>query len=341
MGLLTARSGEEFWSIDGQMPLGTVRRDGDLAYTLISGTCEMVIILRRGSELFSEALARDGAGCEAVVNGNFYGMDAAHKVWSYTVGTSLDAAHVRPQGQIVRDGAVIAGDSRPQSFHIAERDEFTARGRKPNYVVRQGDPPKDGVTRNAVGGLGPLIVNDLRYGLWNIYDNQDRLTELNPANPAHRTVMESLGAPGKPFEGYIDGEGGTYPAYGEPNPRIMAKLIQRSNATMRVFDEQRGPRCGKSFIAFHEGRHVLLVGAVRDGAAVGVPLSTIAEKLAEAGFDEGAFMDGSDSATLVVRGELVVSPGTNENEQIPLGLGFRPGGVRGDHVMPRQGWGYA
>lgn len=341
MGLLSARSGADFWNTDGLLPHGQVRRDGDLAYTLISGTCEMVIILRKGEELFSEALAREGAGCEAVVNGNFYAMDTSSKVWSYTIGRSLDAASVRPEGQVVIDGAITAGDSRPESFHIAQRNEFGASGLKPNYVVRKGNPPIDGVTRTAVGGVGPLLVNDLRYGLWNLYDNQDRLTELNPDNPAHRTLMESLGSGGQPFQGYVDAQGGTYPAYGEPSPRIMAKLTQRSNATMRSFDEQRGPRCGKSFIAYHERRHCLLVGAVKDAAAVGVALSTIAEKLAEAGFDEGAFLDGSDSATLMVRGELVVSPGKNKNEQIPLGIGFRRAGVLGDYVLPTQGRAYA
>ena len=331
MGLLSARDGADFWATDGLLPYGNVRRDGDLAYTLISGTCEMVVILRKGSELFSDALAREGKLCEAVVNGNFYAMDKVYKIRSYTLGSSLDASNVRPEGQIVVAGAVVAGDSRPESFYIAQRNEIGVSGLKPNYVVRKGNPPIDGVTQTAVGGVGPLLVNDLRYGLENRYDIQDRLRELDPNNPAHRTVIEAHAARGKPFEGYVDAQGNLYPAYGEPDPRSTAKLTQRSNATLRAFDEARGPRCGKSFIAYHERRHCLLVGAVQDAAATGVELAVIAEKLAAAGFDEGAFMDGSDSAALMVRGTMVVSPGKDKNEQIPVGIGFRLAGVTGDY----------
>jgi hypothetical protein len=60
-----------------------------------------------------------------------------------------------------------------------------------------------------------------------------------------------------------------------------------------------------------------------DGAPTGLTLDNLRDKLASVGTDDAVFMDGSDSAMLVVDGVFHIRQGENKDELTTVGLGFR------------------
>lgn len=141
-----------------------------------------------------------------------------------------------------------------------------------------------------MGGAGPLIVGNRVYGVRNTY------------------------RPGAP-------KGVNEPATGQPPPPAMEYLIQRSNAT---FLSANGlpPSTGKTIVAYCRAKRMLLVAVQPHGSGPGQTHSTLAFALAQRGFESAVFYDGSDSATLIVDGGIVVRPGNRKNNTIDVGLGF-------------------
>ena len=62
--------------------------------------------------------------------------------------------------------------------------------------------------------------------------------------------------------------------------------------------------------------------AQEDKATPGMKVSQLAYDLLNLGFDDAVFLDGSDSATLMVDGKLVVTPGDRKDDAIVVGVGF-------------------
>ena len=101
----------------------------------------------------------------------------------------------------------------------------------------------------------------------------------------------------------------------------MDYLIQRSNATFRSASALH-PATGKTIVAYCHAKRTVLVAVQPHGVEPGQTHSTVAFALAQRGFESAGFYDGSDSATLIVDGKLVVMPADRKNNTMDIGLGF-------------------
>jgi hypothetical protein len=157
------------------------------------------------------------------------------------------------------------------------------------YTAEQGDPPA-GRLLAAIGGIGPLIIRSLRYGVGNQY---------------------KPGAPKDTAE----------PGIGQPPDAAVPYLIQRNNETFRSANA-RPPTTGKTILAYSSENRMLLVAVQPDGAGPGETHGSLALALAQRGFDSAVFFDGSTSATLMVDGKLEVAPAKVKDDSIDVGVGF-------------------
>jgi exopolysaccharide biosynthesis protein len=75
-------------------------------------------------------------------------------------------------------------------------------------------------------------------------------------------------------------------------------------------------------LAYCVERNRLLVGLQEHGTTPGMKISQLAYDLLNLGFDDAVFLDGSDSATLMVDGKMIVSPAERKDNAIVVGVGF-------------------
>jgi Phosphodiester glycosidase len=216
---------------------------------------------------------------DVVVNGNYYDVNNYSKFWAF-FGTSSDADNTSPQGFLIESQAVIGGDSRPQSFFVAQTRGLT-------WKFGSGNPSPSG-TLSAVGGVGPLIIDGLKYGNGNLY---------GPGAPAN------------------------LPGTGEPSPANMRYLIQRNNNNFVDFQSQ-GSRRGKTVIAYASAADRVLVVHQPEQAPSGIDLGVLRDKLADVGVDNAVFLDGGDSAMLWVNRLWYTSPGSRKNHTNVVGIAF-------------------
>jgi len=279
----------KFWD-DADKQLGALQQDRGMKFMMLEGSYKMLPVLRNVDKTFSDFLLADAGAkkCKIVINGNFwdlgrYGRAKAH------ARSVIDPSDVEVQGQVVAAGKVVAGDSRPDSFWFGQMTADGTTGAK--YAAGKGDPPKDDKRLvAAIGGLGPLIVSDLPYGVGNKY---------KPGAPA----------------------GVDEPADGEPSDAAKKYMIQRNNKTF-IAQNDHSADTGKAVLAYCVKKDRLLVGLQEDGATPGMKISELALDLVNRGFDEAVFLDGSDSATLVVDGKMVVTPGGYKDHVTVVGVGF-------------------
>jgi hypothetical protein len=268
---------------------GIVLRDDSLRYLVLDHQYQMVPIVRTGDELFTDTIKREGKPMKVVVNGSFYDLTPLGFVDSQVL-SHMPADETILQGQVVRAGKVVAGISRPKHFYIAQK---TAQGSPGwSYYTGFGDPPATPEILSAVGGAGPLIVGGLVFGMGN---------EYRPGTP-----------PGPPS--------------GDPGVSRLPDLTQRSNNTFASADK-RPPSTGKTFIASSSLFRRLIIGVQQHGLLPGQTHDYIAQNLLRNGFESAVFFDGSDSATLMVDGAMVVMPAQRKDETNTLGIGFARGGV--------------
>jgi len=159
--------------------------------------------------------------------------------------------------------------------------------KQPKYQFGFGAAPTDASA--SIGGAGPLIINGLPYGPINQYKagaTQGRLT-------------------------------------GQPTPENAENLTQRSNLTFTAFTEHSAaPQTGITAIAYSSRKRklALLVHPDRSGA---MPLSQFRDKLLFAGFDNGIFLDGSDSSMLMVENTFYSQPARSKDKTNNIGIGFK------------------
>lgn len=263
---------------------GRVLRDGSLRYVILDHGYRMQPIVRTREELFVDTLRREGVGMKVVVNGSYYDVSRSGILDAVMGHDPVPASETTLLGIVVHNGRSIAGTSRPQHFYFANRNMPGMT--QPTYVAGSGDPPIDGTVLAATGGLGPLIIGALRYGIGNIYR-----------------------------------AGTTGPFTGDPGPVAIPNLIQRNNATFQSA-ESRPPATGKTIIASSSLFSKLLIAVQEHGLGPGQTYNYIATSLLDNGFEHAVFLDGSDSATLMVDGVFHVTPGEDKDETNTLGLGF-------------------
>lgn len=266
-----------------------LRNAGSLKYLLLDNSYRMAPLIRAKGTTFTNFLAGsdDAKKCKIIVNGNVYGLDSSGYFW-VTAGRPDNPSDTLIQGQIILNGKVIAGDSRPQSFWFGQ---VSAAGNTSfTYTAGSGDPPAASSTFAAIGGAGPLIISKLKFGIGNRYK------------------------PGAP-------RGVNEPVSGPPPAAAAPYLIQRNNNTFQ--DASRlPPETGKTILAFCSQKQILLVAVQPHGASPGQTHADIAFDLIQLGFDNAIFLDGSDSATMVVDGKIIVAPGQRKDNSIDVGVGF-------------------
>ncbi len=259
-----------------------VYTDGDVYYVVMSDQTRMRVLLRTKDEYFTTFVDREAVslGVEVVVNGNLYSINRTSKFWA-ALGDSSAGDNTSPEGFLIESQAILDGDSRPQSFFVAQ----ATNGLK--WKFGSGDPPVSG-TISAVGGLGPLIINGLKFGDGNVY---------------------------KP------GASAAAPTTGTPSAADEKFLIQRNNNTFKSL-QSRGPQTGKTVIAYASAAKKVLAVHQPDGASTGIDLATLRDKLADVGVDNAVFLDGSDSAMLWVNRIWYTKPGSRKDHTNTVGVSF-------------------
>ncbi|MBU8543037.1 MULTISPECIES: phosphodiester glycosidase family protein [Roseomonadaceae] len=275
-----------FWNLVTNLE-GKLLRHGSLRYLVMDHSVKMVPLIRKKTELFLDMLRRDGARMNACINGSYYDLSFLGSL-DAAFGTDPVAANKTTiLGQVVSNGVLVAGSTEPERFFFAQMRVPTTNAPGWTFFAGAGDPPKNASIIAAIGGLGPLIVEGLRYG------------DGNKGRP---------GTTGLPLRG-------------DPGGQLSKSLIQRNNNTF-ISVEKRPPTTGKTILASHSRLKKLLIAVQPDGVLPGQSYTTLAEQLLALGFDNAVFLDGSDSATLMVNGALEVQPGGNKDETNTLGIGF-------------------
>jgi len=276
----------KFWNATAKKE-GVVLTDGSLQYVLLDHTYQLHPIVRSKEELFVDTLRRDGAGMKVVVNGSYYDVTVTGKVDAVVGNDPVDAKETTVLGQVVRNGRVITGSPYPDRFYFGQR-LIPSTATPWTYVADKGNPPADATMVAAIGGVGPLVVGALKYGVGNAY---------------------------------VPGTKG--PETGDPGA-LRPSLLQRNDNTFRSVSAKPDARVsGKTVVASSTARGKLLVAVQPHGSSPGQTYAELADWLLNRGFDHAVFMDGSDSATLMVDGFIRISPAALKNSTNVLGVGFR------------------
>lgn len=146
-----------FWSSPAAAP-GVLQADGSLKYMLLDQTFRMQPVVRNRKVGFTDFALTDGDAkkCKIIVNGNFYGLTMTGAV-TVKLGGVDDPSDTKIEGQIIRNGSVVAGDSRPQSFWFGQMAVPSTDAWGWAYHADKGDPPAGAATYAAIGGVAPLI----------------------------------------------------------------------------------------------------------------------------------------------------------------------------------------
>jgi hypothetical protein len=267
---------QNFWTITSDP--NKIYRDGDFLLMVLPLSCRMEIILRTDEEPFSDtvqtAYRKNQFTC--AINGIQYSVDPIGLA-DAAIGTDPVAAnHTTPDGLLVRQGKIIGGRRAPQMFFLAN----DALG---GYAFGLGDPPLG--TARGVGGLGPMIIGGLPYGV----GNQCRAPAVCPPNGGVPTGMN----------GYV---------------------VQRNNNTY-ADQQSRSPTTGKTIIAANRtvGKLIILV---QPNGKNGSSFDEIKSLLLGLGCEDAVFLDGSDSSMLFARGSFEARQGQRKNVRNTIGLAF-------------------
>jgi hypothetical protein len=267
--------------LDNTPSSSTVYTDGDLYYVVMSIQTKMRIMLRTDDEYFTTFVDREAVkrGYEVVINGNYYDVNTISKFWG-VLGTSSAADNTSPEGYLVQDQTTIGGNSQSNRFYVAQR-------MAQRWEFGFGNPGSV-ATLCAIGGLGPIIIDGLKYGDGNKYK-----------------TGASAGAP----------------ATGEPGPADRPYLIQRNNENFKDYHKQ-GARRGKTNIGYASSDGKIIVLHQPEGPSRGISLEDLRDKLYACGVDNAVFLDGGNSSFLWVNRIWHTRPGDNKNYTNIVGVAF-------------------
>lgn len=290
-------SDPNFWST---APAGIVQSDGSLRYILLDKQYQMMPLIRDRDVTFTDFLDSDSQAkkCDVIVNGNYFDYTYRQAAQA-RAHITVDPSDVKIQGQVVKGGKIVAGDSRPDSFWFGQRSTFTADPWGWYYVADKGDPPTGPKSPAAIGGVGPLITGDYGFGT----------SSVNTIKYGVSNVYTAGAPPGAP-------------TVGQPPPDARRYLVQRSSKTIASLETKYPPEAGKTILAYCSYRRMLLVAVQPDGDSPGQNYPTLASNLADRGFDAAVLLDGSTSTTFIVRGTKIVTPSVLKDDLIDVGVGF-------------------
>jgi hypothetical protein len=244
---------------------------------------QMVMLVRKGREYFTDFIAREAKAqkLKVVVNGSFIDLTFAGRVAAVARSAPLDATDSTPTGEVIQQGKLLQGPSSNGKFNFAQNtcgvDKFSAG---------LGNP--SGAACAAIGGIAPIIIDDVPYGATNSY---------------------KAGVPaGAPLTGDVDA-------------KYLPFLVQKSNAMFAAI-LARGTDVGKTAIGFSNSTQTLLVLSQKHGTT-GMDANDIRTVFAGLAMSNAVFLDCSDSATLYYDGKFLVSPGAMKNEYLTVAVGFK------------------
>ena len=247
---------------------------------------DIIPIIRTRTERFQDTVQRDAKvkNFTYAINTNFYAFGAYTRLSTALTSDPSSAEEIRPEGHIIREQMIIAGSSRPDDYYLSFNRERVISGKISDaFSSGIGNPPINSTT--AIGGLGPIIINGLKYGIENKY-SEDLPNAIQ---------------------------------FGEPSPTDRLFLTQRSSKKFSSF-ASRGRRVGKTCIGVSNTELTLLVQ--RHGDPEGQTLEEIRDYFFDRGCVHAVFFDGSDSAMFFENGKFLVSQGENKDETCVAGVGF-------------------
>jgi len=269
-----------------------VYEDGDLRYVAQTPP-EMRVIRRTAEELFSTTVTREVAArnLRVAINGNMFDVSTSGKADIFVGHDPVPAGETSPIGRVIVGGTPVAGSSQPDRFHLSFNSAWAPVPLRSSVAYRfgPGDPPVGtGGAQVALGGLGPIIIDGLRFGAGNLY---------RTGVPAGAPVTGPVSAVHLPF------------------------LIQKNNNHYVAF-QGRGASVGKVVVAINRTQDLLLVLVQSQGGSSGMTLDTLRDKLIAVGCSDAVFGDGSDSVMLVAGGTTLIAQGEDKEEATTIGLGF-------------------
>jgi hypothetical protein len=294
--------------------------DGDLQYAALRAHM-MTVLLRTQKELFSVTVNRmvREKGLLAAINGSFYDVGYVTAAFggepqdTKPVGLVLDefegirTGSPSPGGFYIQcnppSAAKLAATSAATNIHGSPEDVSremanvlsawrALKASDCEYVAGLGDPSGG----CAIGGLGPVIITGphgrVKYGHGNVYKPE--------------TVVPPGSAPPPPAH--------------DPGP-YWPYLLQRNSEAFQSM-ASKGVKKGKVVLAYCANEKKLLLLVLPDASPTGVSMEVLRDKLWDLGVDNAVFLDGSDSAMLCIRTNMVIPPGSRKDEFTTVGLGF-------------------
>lgn len=248
-----------------------------------AGGVQMFMLVRSKKEYFTDFIDREAKakGLKVVVNGSYIDLSFASKVAVVLRDTTRDASESMATGQVIQDGKLLAGTGSTGKFNFSQNicgvDKFSAS---------LGNPPSSSCS--AIGGIAPIIIDDLPYGVNNQY---------------------KLGVPsGAPFTGDVAA-------------KFKPFLTQKSNAMFASL-LSLGGLVGKTAIGYSNTKQLLLILSQEHGQ-LGLDANGIRTVFKANSINNAVFLDCSDSATLYYDGKFLVKPGKNKNEFLTVAVGFK------------------
>lgn len=303
---VTARSLGKSSGVAGVAGSSKVYQDGDLLYLILESATRMQVFLRTQTEMFTDFVDREAGplGLSVVINGIQYSISTGSA--TYRMGSDpRPASETSPDGLLIDSQRGIGGRSAPQMFYMTcgtgpGYGYACGQGDPPlsvtinpavlaplagaainsmqfgynplpgvvTAVLLANQPPQTVRTLSAVGGVGPLVINGLKYGDGNKYKA---------------------------------GASDSAPDTGQPPAADAPYLTQRNNNTY-ISLAKRGASTGKTVLAYSTAHRKLVVLIQPDGASSGIAVDDLRDKLADAGCDNAVFLDGSNSTCLKVGG---------------------------------------
>ena len=158
------------------------------------------------------------------------------------------------------------------------------KGATQKYRFGRGAAPLDADA--ALGNMGPLIINNLKFGTVNKY----------------KPLQEDAVSKGQPAKGH------------------RQFLVQRSNARFTDISSQ-SDMSGKVALAYRQDKAQLVI-MIQPHGTPGTSISGLRDIVSKIGCDSAVYLDGSDSVMLMLENNLLISQASNKNETNVTGVGF-------------------
>ncbi|MFV0332158.1 MAG: hypothetical protein ACK5KL_20400 [Dysgonomonas sp.] len=261
-------------------------------YKKYSGNLLIEPIIRTKEELFSTTVAREFKnGYSVIINANFYDITLEGGRDAYFGHDPVPAKETLPNGYIVFNKKKVLGKS-DKNFYIAfdnTKMKADGSGLLDAFSSGGGNPPTN--VYAAFGGLGPLIINGLKYGNTNLYKE------------------------GAPKDA---------PLTGDPGDKARPYLIQKSASIYSSFmkkDAEVEYRMGKACIGVSKTHVYIYVQS--HGHSPGASLTAIRNSLLKEGCKHAVFFDGSDSVLVYDSIGFVIGQAEDKDETCVVGLGLK------------------